>query len=140
MLDPSQHGFRAKHGTDSASLLLVDAFEHAKETHTACLVSFWNIRQAFDSICKPALQMAWTRLGVPRNGPPSSYSLILMEPQLSDYPSHNMHTTTKDSPASTASKLWEPKTSSSQPPEVSHKGTSQAHSAGMPYMISFSGH
>ena len=65
MLDPSQHGFRAKHGTDSASLLLVDALEHAKETHTACLVSSWVIRRAFDSISKPALQMAWTRLGVP---------------------------------------------------------------------------
>ena len=63
MLDPSQHGFRAKHGTDSASLLLVDALEHAKETHTACLVS-WDVRRAFDSISKPALQMAWTRSGV----------------------------------------------------------------------------
>ena len=65
MLDPSQHGFRAKHGTDSASLLLVDALENAKETHSACLVSSWDIRRAFDSISKPALQMAWTRLGVP---------------------------------------------------------------------------
>ena len=64
MLDPSQHGFRAKHGTDSASLLLVDALEHAKETHSAYLVSSWDIRRAFDSISKPALQMAWTRLGV----------------------------------------------------------------------------
>ena len=65
MLDPSQHGFRAKHGTDSASLLLVDALEHAKETHSACLVSSWDIRCAFDSISKPALQMAWTQSGVP---------------------------------------------------------------------------
>ena len=65
MLDPSQHGFRAKHGTDSASLLLVDALENAKENHSACLVSSWDIRRAFDSISKPALQMAWTRLGVP---------------------------------------------------------------------------
>ena len=65
MLDPSQHGFRANHGTDSASLLLIDALEHAQETHTACLVSSWDIRRAFDSISKPALQMAWTRLGVP---------------------------------------------------------------------------
>ena len=58
MLDPSQHGIRAKHGTDSASLLLVDALENAKETHSACLVSSWDIRRAFDSISKPALQMA----------------------------------------------------------------------------------
>ena len=65
MLDPSQHGFCANHGTDSASLLLVDALEQAKETHTACLVSSWDNRRAFDSISKPALQMAWTRLGVP---------------------------------------------------------------------------
>ena len=39
LLDPSQHGFCANHGTDSASLLLIDALEQAKETHTACLVS-----------------------------------------------------------------------------------------------------
>ena len=64
MLDPSQHGFRVKHGTDSTSFLLVDALEHARETHSACLVFFWDIRRAFDSISKPALQMAWTRLGV----------------------------------------------------------------------------
>ena len=65
MLDPSQHGFRANHGTGSASLLLIDALEHARESHTACLVSSWDIRRVFDSISKPALQMAWTRLGVP---------------------------------------------------------------------------
>ena len=46
-------------------LLLIDALEQAKETHTACLVSFWDKRCAFDSISKPALQMVWTRLGVP---------------------------------------------------------------------------
>ena len=60
LLDLSQHGFRANHGTDSASLLLIDALEQAKETYTACLVSSWDIRRAFDSISKPALQMAWT--------------------------------------------------------------------------------
>ena len=38
MLDPSRHGFRAKYGTDSASLLLVDALETAEETLTGCLV------------------------------------------------------------------------------------------------------
>jgi hypothetical protein len=65
MLDPFQHGFRANDGTDSASLLLVHALEHANETHTACLVSSWDIRRAFNSISKPALQMVWTRLGVP---------------------------------------------------------------------------
>ena len=51
-----------------------------------------------------------------------------------------MHTITKNSPASTVSKLWEPQISSSQPPEVFPKETSQVHSAGMPYMISFSVH
>jgi Reverse transcriptase (RNA-dependent DNA polymerase) len=58
MLDPSQHGFRANHGTNSALLLLVDPLEHARETHSACLVSSWDIRRAFDSISKPAFQMA----------------------------------------------------------------------------------
>jgi hypothetical protein len=65
MLDPSQYGFHANHGTDSASLILVDALENANEKHTACLVSSWKIRRAFNSISNPALQMAWTRLGVP---------------------------------------------------------------------------
>jgi hypothetical protein len=44
MLDPSQNGVRAKHGTDGASLLLVDALKHAKETHSTCLVSSSDIR------------------------------------------------------------------------------------------------
>ena len=65
MLDPSQHGLSANHGTDSASLLLVNALEHVKETYIACLVSSWNIRRAFNSISKPAFQMTWTCLGVP---------------------------------------------------------------------------
>ena len=43
----------------------MDALEHAKETHSTCLVSSWDIRRAFDSISKPALQMAWNRMGVP---------------------------------------------------------------------------
>ena len=58
---------------------------------------------------------------------------------LSDSLSRNTHTTTQDSPASNVFKPWEPPTFSSQPPEASHKGTSQAHSAGMPYTIYFSG-
>ena len=139
MLDPSQHGFRAKHGTDSASLLLVDALEHAKETHTACLVSSWDIRRAFDSISKPALQMAWTRLGVP-----PEWASFLIQLDLDG-------TTTVQLPISQHAydhtglaglhrlQALGATESSSQPPEVSHKGTSQAHSAGMPYTISFSG-
>jgi hypothetical protein len=34
LLDLSQHGFKANHGTESASLLLIDALEQAKETHS----------------------------------------------------------------------------------------------------------
>ena len=62
----SENSFGNTYGTDSASLLLIDALEQAKETHTACLVSSCDIRRAIDSIRKPALQMAWTRLGVPK--------------------------------------------------------------------------
>jgi hypothetical protein len=65
LLDSSHHEFRTNYGMDSVWLLLIDALKQAKETHTACLVPSWDIRCAFDSIKKPAHEMAWTRLGVP---------------------------------------------------------------------------
>ena len=126
MLDPAQHGFRANHGTDSASLLLVDALEQAKETHIACLVSSWDIRRAFDSISKPAIQMAWIRLGVPQNGPLSSSSWTSTEPQQYGSRSHNLPTTKPAKQANLATSS-EPLTSYSPLNEGSHKGMSQAH-------------
>ena len=107
MLDPSQHGFYAKHDTDSASLLLVDALEHAKEKHLPCLVSSWDIHRAFDSISKPALQIAWTPLGVPQNGPLSSSNSTTKAPQPFDSRSHNSTTTKRDKPAFPVSMILE---------------------------------
>ena len=140
MLDPSQHGLRAKHGTDSASLLLVDALEHAKETHSACLVSSWNIRRAFDSISKPALQMAWTRLGVPPEWASFLIQLDFDGTTTVCLPISQMPTIAPVSLASTVSKPWEPPISSSQLHAVSPRGTSLAHLAGMPSMILSSVH
>ena len=140
MLDPSQHGFRAKHGTDSASLLLVDALEHAKETHTACLVPSWDIRRAFDSINKPALQMAWTRLGVP---PEWAFFLIQLDidgnttvrlPISQHAYDHKGLAGLQRLQVLGATDILFPAARGSL------KGTSQAHSAGMPYTISSSGH
>ena len=126
--------------SNSASLLLVDALEHARETHSACLVSSWDIRRAFNRIGKPALQMAWTRLGVP---PQWVFFLIELD---------NDGTTTVRLPISQhafdrtglaglhrlqalgATDILFPAARGSL------KGTSQSHSAGMPYMIYFSVH
>ena len=139
MLDPSQHGFRANHGTDSASLLLIDALEHAKETHTACLVSSWDIRRAFDSISKPALQMAWTRLGVPPpNGPHSSSNSTLKASPPYGSRSRNLPTTKQDRQACPACAPSERPIYYSQLNEESPKEISPALLGGTQSMISYS--
>jgi hypothetical protein len=119
MLDPSQHRFRAKHGTDSASLLLVDALKHAKDTHFTCLVSFWDIRRAFDSISKPASFL----IQLDTEG---TTSVRLPVSQFA----HDK--------AGQASTHWAQLTSYSQLNEVSHKVMSPVYSDGTLYMTSYS--
>ena len=64
-LTPSQHGFRRGHGTDSALMVHLNCFEHAQSTNTALFLSSWDIRRAFDSVAKEAMDASWRRLGVP---------------------------------------------------------------------------
>ena len=64
-LTPSQHGFRRGHGTDSALMVHINCLEHAKHSGTPLFLSSWDIRRAFDSVSKEAMDASWRRLGVP---------------------------------------------------------------------------
>ena len=125
MLDPSQHGFRAKHGTDSASLLLVDALEHAKETHT------WS---PLGTSAKPLTASAsphykWPRpdWAFPQNGPLSSSSWTPTEPHQYGSRFHNLLMTKQAKQDYPASKPSEQQTSYSPPNKGSPKVMSPAH-------------
>ena len=65
VLDPAQHGFRPGRGTDSALLQLLNATEHAVETQLPLYTSSWDIRRAFDSVSREAMEVSWLLLGVP---------------------------------------------------------------------------
>ena len=64
-LTHSQHGFRRGHGTDSALLVHLNCLEHARHTNSPLFLSSWDIRRAFDSVSKEAMDASWRRLGVP---------------------------------------------------------------------------
>ena len=64
-LTHSQHGFRKGHGTDSALLIHLNCLEHARHTSSPLYLSSWDIRRAFDSVSKEAMDASWRRLGVP---------------------------------------------------------------------------
>ena len=55
----------AEHGTDSALLLHLNCLEHAQLSHSPLFLSSWDIRRAFDSVAKEAMDASWRRLGVP---------------------------------------------------------------------------
>ena len=65
ILSPSQHGFRPKHGTDTALVEILNILEQAQESSTPVYSSSWDIKRAFDSISRPVMALAWNRLGVP---------------------------------------------------------------------------
>ena len=65
ILTHSQHGFRRGHGTDSALLIHLNCLEHARHTNSPLFLSSWDIRRAFDSVSKEAMDASWRRLGVP---------------------------------------------------------------------------
>ena len=52
----TRHGFRAVH---------LNCWEHARLTNTPLYISSWDIRRAFDSVAKEAMDASWQRLGVP---------------------------------------------------------------------------
>ena len=65
VLAPAQQGFNPGRGTDTALLQFINAPEHAEETGTPLYTSSWDIRRAFDSVSREAMDLGWTRLGVP---------------------------------------------------------------------------
>ncbi|MBQ27686.1 MAG: hypothetical protein CMH81_06050 [Nitrospiraceae bacterium] len=65
VLHPAQHGYRWRHGTDTAILRVLAATELAKLTGHVKLCTFWDFQKAFDSIAPNLLKLAWARLGVP---------------------------------------------------------------------------
>ena len=60
-----RHGFRRGHGTDSALMVHINCLEHARLTNSPLFLSSWDIRRAFDSVSKEAMDASWRRLGVP---------------------------------------------------------------------------
>ena len=64
-LAPAQHGFRPGRGTDTALLQFLNATEHAVEAQLPLYTSSWDIRRAFDSVSREAMEVSWLRLGVP---------------------------------------------------------------------------
>ena len=67
ILNPSQHGFRPKRGTDTAILQLQSIFEQSAENQSTLYLSSWDVKKAFDSLSKNTLRFGWTRLGVPED-------------------------------------------------------------------------
>ena len=67
VLADAQHGFRPGRGTDTALLQFINAREHAEEAALPLYSSSWDIRRAFDSVPRGAMEISWTRLGVPAN-------------------------------------------------------------------------
>ena len=65
VLAPGQHGFRPGRGTDSALLQFLNATEHAVEAQIPLYLSSWDIRIAFDSVSREAMEVSWLRLGIP---------------------------------------------------------------------------
>ena len=66
VLTDAQHGFRPGRGTDTALLQFINAREHADESGTQLYTSSWDIRRAFDSVSRGAMELSWCRLGVPK--------------------------------------------------------------------------
>ena len=64
VLQTSQHGFQRAHGTDTANLQLVNVLEEAKTKRLNLYGSSWDMAKAFDSVSKPIIRLAWSRLGV----------------------------------------------------------------------------
>ena len=66
LLRDSQNGGLKERGTDSASILLINALESARELMVQILVSSWDKKRAFDSMSKNLAKFSLIRLGVPR--------------------------------------------------------------------------
>jgi len=64
-LSLSQHGYLRHHGTDAASLQLLNTLETAWDARRPLYGCFCDISKAFDSVSKPLIVLCWQRLGLP---------------------------------------------------------------------------
>jgi hypothetical protein len=64
-LNPCQHGCQAQLGTSTASILLIDSIEAAREANQHLNRSSWDKSKAFNSVSKNLMKIAWHRHGVP---------------------------------------------------------------------------
>eukprot|EP01036_Dinobryon_divergens_P061797 gene61797-biopygen28290 len=62
---PGVTGFTNKMSTMTATLQYINALEDARETGQPIHRSSWDMSKAFDTVSKPAMMIAWLRLGVP---------------------------------------------------------------------------
>eukprot|EP01041_Mallomonas_annulata_P042301 gene42301-biopygen24929 len=51
--------------TMTATLQYINALEDARESGQPIHRSSWDMSKAFDTVSKPAMMIAWLRLGVP---------------------------------------------------------------------------
>ena len=66
LLRDSQNGGLKGKGCDSATILLINALESARELMVEIVVSSWDKKRAFDSVSKNLAKISLIRLGVPR--------------------------------------------------------------------------
>ena len=64
-LQRNQFGSVRGKGTEGAIAAFLNAAETAKETCSPILMTSWDIKRAFDSVSKPVIRLALTRLGIP---------------------------------------------------------------------------
>ena len=64
-LNPSQNAYLRKKGTETATVIVANALETAREWLSNLYISSWDLKRAFDSISKPLLVHSWRRMGVP---------------------------------------------------------------------------
>jgi exonuclease III len=65
VLQENQHGCIKGKSTDTATMVMINAMETAKEFCTKLFMSSWDMKKAFDSVSKALCIYALVRLGVP---------------------------------------------------------------------------
>jgi hypothetical protein len=65
VLQPQQHGFRARRGTSACLLQMLNLWDSAEALHHPLLFSSWDVKDAFPSVPRYVAFAAMRRLGVP---------------------------------------------------------------------------
>ena len=65
ILNPAQYSYRLNNSILMPLYNLINSIEKTHCDGTPTLLTFWDIRRAFDSIPRSLQRLAWTRLGVP---------------------------------------------------------------------------